>query len=188
VGPAAAALTRLLVAGLAALLLPVLSAGPASACSCAQISTAESVAGSDAVFLAVAGPGDQVTVREVFAGMLPSRLEVREAPGDPCPAGLVDAQRYVVFATWHRDRQEYSTSPCSGTARATAALVADVEAVTGPGRPPYDVPGGLPDDSGEHGLGTLGPRAWTLVAGSAAVLLLLGCVGVLVVRADRANR
>lgn len=120
-GPAAAALTRLLVAGVVALLLPVLTAGPASACSCAQISTVDAVAGS-------------------------------------------------------------------GTARATPALVAEVEAVTGPGRPPYDVPGGLPDDSGEHGLGALGPGAWTLVAGSAAVLLLLGCVGVLVVRADRANR
>lgn len=115
-GPAAAALTRLLVAGVVALLLPVLTAGPASACSCAV----DAVAGS-------------------------------------------------------------------GTARATPALVAEVEAVTGPGRPPYDVPGGLPDDSGEHGLGTLGPWAWTLVAGSAAVLLLLGCVGVLVVRANRAN-
>ncbi|MGN6575503.1 MAG: hypothetical protein ACTHKG_07440, partial [Nocardioides sp.] len=64
-GPAAAALTRPLAVALAALLLPVALAPSASACSCAAIDTAEAVAGSDAVFLAVAGAGDEVLVREV---------------------------------------------------------------------------------------------------------------------------
>jgi hypothetical protein len=186
VGPAAAALTRLLAAAVAALLLPVVLASPASACSCAAIDTAEAVAGSDAVFLAVAGAGDEVQVREVYAGMVPSRLDVRE-PGEPCAGGLVDGQRYVVFATWDRESEEYSTSPCAGTRSATPALVAEVEDLTGAGRPPYDVPGGLPDDSGAHGIGTLGRRAWMLVGASGAGLLLLVAAVVLVARANRAN-
>lgn len=177
---------RLLSAVVVALLLPVLAASPASACSCAEIDTAESVAGSDAVFLAVAGAGDEVQVREVYAGMVPSRLEVRE-PGEPCAGGLVDGQRYVVFATWDAERQDYSTSPCAGTRSATPALVAEVEAVTGDARPPYDVPGGLPDDSGEQGLGALDVRAWTLIAAAGSGVLLLACVAALIVAANRRN-
>jgi hypothetical protein len=55
------------------------------------------------------------------------------------------------------------------------------------GRPPYDVPGGLPDDSGEHGLGTLDRWAWTLIGAVAASLLLLAGAAVLVARSNRGN-
>ncbi|MGN6575700.1 MAG: hypothetical protein ACTHKG_08435, partial [Nocardioides sp.] len=122
-----------------------------------------------------------------YVGMVPSRLDVRE-PSEPCAGGLVAGRRYVVFATWSRKSQEYSTFPCAGTTAASPALVAEVEDLTGAGRPPYDVPGGLADDSGEHGLGTLGPWEWTLVGTAGAGLLLLAGAAVLIARARRANQ
>jgi hypothetical protein len=84
--------------------------------------------------------------------------------------------------------QTFSTSPCAGTTSASPALVAEIEDLTGAGRPPYDVPGGLPDDSGEHGLGALGPWTWTLVGAAGAGLLLLGGAAALVARARHGNR
>jgi hypothetical protein len=48
--------------------------------------------------------------------------------------------------------QHYSTDHCAGTAAATPALIAEVELLTGAGRPPYDVPGGLPDDTASMGV------------------------------------
>jgi hypothetical protein len=63
--------------------------------------------------------------------------------------------------------------------------VAEVEQLAGPGRPPYDVPGGLPDDTAPQGLGTVDAWTWVrLVAGAAAVLLASGGA-LLVVRANR---
>lgn len=170
---------------LAMLSLTVLAPSPAYACSCAALSTTESVDGADAVFLGTA-TADGVHVDEVFKGMLPSRIELDGSP-EPCPSGLVTGRQYVVFATWHDGAQRWSTDPCAGTAPATPALLAEVEQVAGDGRPPYDVPGGLPDDTAEHGLGSVSGWVWLLLGTGAALVLLLGIGGVAVARANRAS-
>lgn len=179
---------RALLAALAsAIALTALTAlpAPAFACSCAALTTTEAVAGADAVFLGTATP-DGVRVEEVFKGMLPSRLPLDGSP-EPCPAGLVTGQRYVVFAIWHDDRQRYSTGLCAGTAPVTAVLRDEVERVAGSGRPPYDVPGGLPDDTAAQGLGAVDGWGVVLLATGAAAAVLVAIGGVLVVRANRAS-
>jgi hypothetical protein len=170
---------------LATIALSSVAPSPAFACSCAALSTSQSVDGADAVFLGTA-TADGVHVDEVFKGMLPSRVALDGSP-DPCPSGLVTGQQYVVFATWHADGQRWSTDPCAGTASATPALVAEVERVAGDGRPPYDVPGGLPDDTAEHGLGTVAGWVWLLLGTGAVAVLVLGIAGVAVVRGNRAS-
>ena len=165
--------------------LSVLAPSPASACSCAALSTTESVGGADAVFLGTA-TADGVHVDEVFKGMLPSRVALEDTP-EPCPFGLVTGQQYVVFATWHADRQSWSTGPCAGTAAATPALLAEVERVAGDGRPPYDVPGGLPDDTAHHGLGTVSGWVWLMLGTGVVAVLLFATGGLAAVRANRAS-
>lgn len=102
---------------LATFALTLLPPSPAFACSCAALSTTESVAGADAVFVGTA-TADGVHVDEVFKGMLPSRVALEDNP-EPCTSGLLTGQHYVVFATWHDDEQRYSADPCAGTAAAT---------------------------------------------------------------------
>lgn len=63
-------------------------------------------------------------------------------------------------------------------------LLAEVARVAGDGRPPYDVPGGLPDDTAHHGLGTVSGWVWLLVGTGAVAVLLLLTAGVAVVRAN----
>lgn len=168
---------------LAALSLTVLAPSPAFACSCAALTTTQSVEGSDAVFLGTA-TADGVRVEEVFKGMVPSRMPLDGSP-EPCGSGLVTGVRYVVFASWHGGTQRYSTDRCAGTAEAIPALVAEVERVAGDGRPPYDVPGGLPDDTAPQGIRP--PGGWSLaVAGAGSVLVAFAMTAVAGVR--RANR
>jgi hypothetical protein len=179
------ALLAALVAAFVLTALTALAPAPAFACSCAALTTPDSVAGADAVFLGTA-TADGVRVEEVFKGMLPSQLPLDGSP-DPCPAGLVNGERYVVFATWHDDQQRYATDPCSGTAAATAVLVDEVERVAGSGRPPYDVPGGLPDDTAPQGLAAVDGWVWLMLATGAAATVLVAIGGLLVVRANRAS-
>ena len=169
---------------LAALLAHGAGASPAFACSCAALTTAESVEGSDAVFLGTATAHD-VRVDEVYAGMLPSRVAVSGSP-EPCFFDLLTGEQYVVFATWHEDEQRYSTDHCAGTAAATPALIAEVELLTGAGRPPYDVPGGLPDDTAPMGVFADVDRWQVLMVGAGLVFLVLAGIAVVVVRKDNA--
>ena len=82
---------------LAALSLTVLAPAPAFACSCDALTTAESVDGSDAVFLGTARMHD-VRVDEVFAGMLPSSVALSGAPDDTAPMGVfADVDRWQVL-------------------------------------------------------------------------------------------
>lgn len=172
-----------LATSLATLSLTVLAPSPAFACSCAALTTTESVEGADAVFLGTAAASG-VQVEEVFKGMLPSRLPLDGSP-EPCAFGLVTGERYVVFATGHDGTERYSTDRCGGTAEAVPALVAEVERVAGDGRPPYDVPGGLPDDTAPQGIRLPG-RGVLAVAGAGLVLVAFAVTAVLGVR--RANR
>lgn len=165
---------------LTALSLSVLAPSPAFACSCAALTTAESVEGSDAVFLGTARAHD-VRVDEVYAGMLPGSVPVSGTP-EPCMFDFLTGEEYVVFATWHADEQRYSTDHCAGTTAATPALIAEVELLTGEGRPPYDVPGGLPDDTAPMGVLADVGRWQVLMLGAGAAVLALAGVAVAVVR------
>jgi hypothetical protein len=144
---------RLLVAGgFAALSLVVVTAAPSFACSCAETGTADHVKGADVVMLgviedrqgpplrAVMSSGDPATytvaVEQVFKGAAPPRTYVLSPDsGASCGLEFIETgARYVVFAD--ENGAELWASLCGGTAGATPAFVAEVEAATGqPVRP-----------------------------------------------------
>lgn len=183
-------LRAVLAAVLTAVSLTVLAPSPAFACSCAALTTAESVEGSDAVLLGtvarVAGADEngaevyEVGVDEVFAGMLPSTVTVSGSP-EPCRTRLRLGEQYVMFASG-TDGEHLATDWCSGTTEATPALVAEVELRTGAGRPPYDLPGGLRDDTAPMGVVADVGRRQLLVGGAATAFLILAAGAVLVIR------
>lgn len=154
---------RLLLAGmLGALSLVLLSPGQAFACSCVAADTAEHVKWADVVVTGTVvgqdGPPTgrapsgfapvtfTIEVHEVFKGTSGALLEVTTAAsGAACGLeGIRTGHRYVVFASpapgGLGPESEHPGSPtanlCGGTAPATPGLVAEVEAVTGPGQPP----------------------------------------------------
>ncbi|WP_435742344.1 hypothetical protein [Nocardioides sp. SYSU DS0663] len=152
------------------------AAAPAAACSCAVIGAAEHVEMADTVFTGVLqeqrDDGRRVTyefvVDSVLEGDPGERAVVRSgASGASCGLGrLAEGERYVVFATDGR------ASLCGGTSRAGPSYVADVEAVTGPGRPPAGAEtGGGNADAGASAEqdGTLATAA---VVGAAAAVVL----------------
>lgn len=67
------------------------------------------------------------------------------------------------------------------------ALLAALVAAFGSGRPPYDVPGGLPDDTAPQGLAAVDGWVWLMLATGAAATVLVAIGGLLVVRANRAS-
>lgn len=160
-------LLRILLVMLLPSCLVVLAAPapPAAACSCAGGDASEFAEWADTVFVGtlsevstplmapVVSSTDTVTyefhVSRVYEGEARERTYVRSVRfGASCGLeGLVLQHSYVVFAA-HRTIDGVSSDAlwahlCGGTAPADNALVADVEAVLGPGAaPPPGVSGG----------------------------------------------
>ena len=139
--------------GLVALLLLVLgcvafgvvAAAPAHACSCADSTAAEAVAGSAAVFegrVRDVDPGDvrqdiDVEVSRVWKGRVEDRVTVSSASEDSaCGVSVASGSTRMWFA--EGDGDEFGTSSCAGTATPDRldALVGDAAApVAGDGTP-----------------------------------------------------
>ncbi len=197
---------RLLLAGvLGALSFVVLTAAPSFACSCATASTQEYVDGATAVFTGTVtdtepppkrremSSMDPMTytfeVDRAFKGDLTSPTEVLSAvSGASCGLeGVREGRRYVVFATEGRGDALWA-GLCGGTAPWSAALGADVAAVTGPGvvAPPSVAPAGAgtPDVAGDEtrptGAGPGEPEGGALavpVAAASGLALVLLAAG-----------
>lgn len=176
----------MLAALVGALWLVVVTAAPSSACSCAGADTAGYVDRADVVLVGVVtdrqGPplrpvmssGDPATytveVDRVFKGEArPTTYVLSADSGASCGLeGIEEGGRYVVFAD--RSGDELWASLCGGTAAADPALVAEVEAVTGPALDPD--PDAEPTVRPTVGAGLAVPVA----AASGLALLLLGGV------------
>ncbi len=177
-------LFRLLSALGLALSFLVLSPTQAFACSCVLSTTEEHVDRADVVVRGTiedSTPTDPVTytvsVAETYEGDATGTLEVLStASGASC--GLENVRlgaSYVVFA--EDDGGRLWASLCGGTAPATPALLAEVEAATGPGAAtpaPSGVPTAAPaGQAGATGGGDDEPPAdrslWPWLAGVAGV-------------------
>ncbi len=66
-----------------------------------------------------------------------------------------------------------------------AALVAAFALTALTALAPYDVPGGLPDDTAPQGLAAVDGWVWLMLATGAAATVLVAVGGLLVVRANR---
>ena len=191
-------LLRLLLTVLAtAGALVVVTAGTASACSCATDRTGDFVESADEILA-----GTLVEVREprallfrsddpvtytldvdaVYRGEVGEEV-VFESARDGASCGLEGMEvdrRYVVFLDLEGDQR--SAGLCGGTGPATAALESELERLTGPPAEPTpeDLPpgGGSDDESARSAL-----PAWALGAGA---ISLVGLVGTLWLRLLRA--
>jgi len=194
-------LSRLLPALVLACAGIVLAQGSAhAACRCLQDDgddVQSSVRGADAVFSGVLVGSSGVRGKTsdfatydieadtLFKGDVPtSDVEVRSKNND-CALGDLEAdKRYVFFVT--EQGSEFRADRCGGTAGRTAALVSQVEAATGEGRPL-----GRPQESDEPvvveftKLADAEPDSLTRTAAPGGALVLVGLLGLLVVRRVR---
>ena len=197
------ALRTLLAAFVTATGLALVAPAPAFACSCASADPVQFVEWADLVVVGevtgitpppereVMSSGDPATyavrVERVLAGEAGARIEVQSAvSGASCGLEDIEVGRaYVVFAG-HQDIEGNATERlfanlCGGTAPATRAYVARVEAVTGEGvQPQPDEPDdvGAPAASGPGHPGveqsvSAGPAVpvWAWVGGGLAVVI-----------------
>lgn len=145
-------LFALLGAVVGALAFVVLVPSTAFACSCAQISVADSVEHADLVvsgsiedrdegpFKVIRSSGDPVTytvaVDEVLKGESGPVTKVESAAeGASCGLEVEVGRSYVIFAG-AGDDGVYQANLCGGTREASPEFVADVVAITGPGTAP----------------------------------------------------
>lgn len=138
----------LLVVPLFLALVVVVPAAPAHACSCAMLSSAQKVENADVVvrgtITGLDDPGGldsghlvtwEVAVAEVYRGAAAATTFVRSASdGASCGIEVQEGREYLLFA--RRVGGDLRAGLCGGTTPASAALVAEVEHLTGPGSPP----------------------------------------------------
>jgi hypothetical protein len=175
----------LLVPALLAALL-VIPAARAWACSCVGFSVEEAVERAGVLLRGTVmarqdpdGLGGlvnssrtvtyEVDVAEIFKGSAAPTTYVRSAAsGASCGLEVVTGREYVIFAA--AQGSALTATLCGGTAPATAELVADVEAATGPGapatEPPAPPPGATAPSAG-------GARLWLDLATGGVIVLLL---------------
>jgi hypothetical protein len=172
----------LIIAVLSCLGLVGVTASPAAACTCAARGTGAQVSATDVVFVGTLTDSEQdgddtsgtvsytFDVDDVYKGDAISPVQVTTGvQGSAC--GLPDLRvrrEYVVFA-FAADGDELGTGSCSGTTKATPALVSRLTELAGPPSRPAPAP-----DDGVPGL--------LIVAGLACVV---GSAGLLLVRARR---
>lgn len=168
--------------------LVVLNPGAALACSCAEASTADLVGYADTIAvgqLTALEPlpyndGSRVrytaTLGTVFKGEPDNPLVFRSASeGSACGLELPVGNQYLFVL--HGSRADL----CGGTTPVSPALIAEVEAVTGPGEA---APASTPEQSTERepaqrldaaqGFGALTAAPWGAVAAGAVALLVVG--------------
>jgi hypothetical protein len=184
-------IVRLLLATLFACgLVVTVGSGPALACSCVSGQTADFVSSADAVVTGrlvdvrepggfVISSGDPVTyvvdVDAVYRGEAGRRVVFTSSrDGASCGLeGMVVDRRYVFFLGGEAGAREASL--CGGTAPASAALEAEVEALTRPAAPPTGEDDPMP---------AADLTSWLLGATAGG----LGLVGVIVARVLRSGR
>ncbi len=176
----------LLTALLAAGLVVTVGSGPALACSCASGEMSEHVGWADDIVVGMlvdlheprsllVGSDDPVTyvveVHSVLKGDAGHRVVFESArSGASCGLeGMVVDRRYLFFL--HHEGDTRDASLCGGTAPASATLLAEVEAVTGPASPPRGEDDPLPDNDLTGWLMGAGATGIALVAGVALWLL-----------------
>ena len=174
----------------------VLTQVPAHACTCADASVKQLTNRADAVFSGVLvdtskgtfGKKDRkatiydVTADMVFKGDLAqAEVEVASARGTSCGLGKLPADRRYLFFVDERGGG-YVTDQCSGTARAGAQLTTQVENVLGKGTDltPRETPEPVTVEFTR--VADAEPETMTRLAAPGAALVLLGLLGLFVVR------
>jgi hypothetical protein len=120
-----------------------------------------------------------VTVDRVYKGDVTS-VDVRvRTTGGACGLGKLTAdERYVVLAT--PDGDSWLAGPRSGTAPATDALLARVQALLGPGTAPAT--SSAPQQVTFEQVADTHPRSFLRVAAPGAALVIVGLLGLVVAR------
>lgn len=167
----------------------VLAQSPAHACRCAGGSVERDADRADAVFTGVlldrsASGGDtvyRVQAETLFKGDV-SRDRVRVTSAqDSCGLGGLETDRsYVFFVAV--DGADLTTDQCAGTARASQRLLQEVEDVLGAGTDlaPPETP--EPAETTFTRVEDAEPEELTRLAAPGLALVLLGVLGLLVVR------
>lgn len=179
---------RLLVALLLAFSGVVLTQMPAHACRCATQSLDKDAARADVVFsgvLADASSGKQRTVLDVRADTLykgdltMSEVEVVSDAGSCTLTDLKADTSYVFFVV--EDGGDLVADQCGGTAKASDRFTGKVERLLGPGEA-LDAP--EPEQQAAEFTLVEGaePETFTRLAAPGAALVLVGLLGLFVVR------
>ena len=173
----------------------VLTQVPAHACTCADLSVKQHATRADAVFSGVLvrtstgtmGQDRKVTVYDVaadtvFKGDLGRpQVQVVSDRGTTCGLGRLPAdRRYVFFVV--ESRGSYVIDRCSGTGRAAAPLTGQIENVLGKGTDltPREEPERVTVEFTR--VADAEPATLTRLAAPGAALVLLGLLGLFVVR------
>jgi len=187
-GRVLASTRRLVVALLLALPAVVLTQMPAHACTCVNSSVQRDAARADLVFTGVLVDATStkkkttydVRADTVYQGIL-TNADVQVVT-DASGCGLRDLKSdepYVFFVS--QDGGDLVTDQCSGTSRATDKLTGKVEKLLGPGQPLEK-----PEPTQEPAKFTLvegaEPETFTRLAAPGGALVLIGLLGLFVVR------
>ena len=178
----------------------VLSQMPAHACTCADASMKQQANRADAVFSGVlvdtskgrmGQKNRKATIYEITADMVfkgdldQAEVEVASGRGTSCGLGNLPAERRYLFFVEERGGA-YVTDQCSGTDRAGAQLTTQVENILGKGTDltPREQPEPVTVEFTR--VADAEPETMTRLAAPGAALVLLGLLGLFVVR--RATR
>jgi hypothetical protein len=185
-----------LVAALACVLVP--SSAPASALppACPFVSIAESTSGARAVFsgtVTAVEPQDRtdgavgaiyvqtVTVDRVYTGKVDTENVVVQTDRnrDACSLGqLASGTEYMFFVTGNGD--PWVASGTSGTRALDDKVLTGVQRLLGPGSPAVEP---APEEATYTAVDTSDPQAFSRAAAPGAALVIVGLLGLAVVRA-----
>lgn len=187
-GRVLASTRRLVVALLLALPTVVLTQMPAHACRCVNASVERDAARADLVFSGVMV--DSTSTRKqttydvradtVYQGILTNPDVKVVTDASSCGLGDLESDEpYVFFVS--EDGGDLVTDQCSGTSRATDKLTGKIEKLLGPGKPldkpePTQQPAELTLVEGAE------PETFTRLAAPGGALVLIGLLGLFVVR------
>ncbi len=190
-------LAALLVAGACVLIGPAPSGADAAPCTCTGSTTQDHVKAASAVFtgevLDVTALGgnaqdgfSRVSTVKVTRVYSPKDYELITTenvdvmtPGSygTCASPLRQGQTYIFFV---ESNEGLTATGCGGTAPATAALATQVERLLGSGRPPVPPE---PTTAELTPVNTDDPASLTRVAAPGLALVIIGLLGLAVVRA-----